>query len=186
MNSPYMSPRSYAYSGGERVPYMSPQQSEVEVAMQGVNADPREVPAYGVSRESSPRGAGGGFLKAVNDVAGALLPIVDVARSFKAGYQGLPLPGRNPNDSRMAGDKLIFQVYQDMLARNEREAERARQEREVASQRDLERQIILEGVRSDKIPFEEALKALKTGKFEFGAPSGSERLPSQAPATPAG
>ena len=165
---------------------MSPQRSEVEATMQGVATDPREVPAYGVSKESSPRGAGGGFLKTINDVAGALLPFVDAALSFKAGYQGLPLPGRNPTDPRMGGDKLIFQVYQDMLARNEQEAERARQEREVASQRDLERQIILEGVRSDKIPFEEALKALKTGKFEFGVPSGSEKLPSQAPATPAG
>jgi hypothetical protein len=185
MNSPSMSPRSFAYSGGERVPYMFPQQAETGFSSQGITQDPREVPSYGVSMESAPRGSGGGFLKAINDVAGMLLPIVGIAQSFKAGYQGLPLPGRNPNDARMGGDRFIFQVYQDMLARNEREAERARQEREAANQRDLERQIILEGVRSDKIPFEEALKALKTGQFDFGAPAAPEQLPSQAPATSA-
>lgn len=187
MNGPIMAPRTYAYSGGERVPYLMPRQSEMEAAVRGIVSDPREVPAYGVSMASTPQGAGGGggFLKAINDVAGALIPFVDVARSFKAGYQGLPLPGRSAEDSRMAGDKLIYQVYQDMLARNEQEAERARKEREQAGQRDLERQLILEGVRGNKISFEDALKALKTGQFDFGTPSGSERLPSQAPATQA-
>ena len=183
MNSPFMAPRSYAYSGGERVPFMSPQASEVEAAMQGVAADPREVPAYGVSMQSTPRG--GGFLKTVNDIAGALLPIAETALSFKRGYEGLPLPGRSPQDSRMAGDALIFKVYEEMTKRNEQEAAQARQDREAASQKDLERQIILEGVRSNKIPFEEALKALKTGEFEFGTPAPTEQLPSQAPATPA-
>ena len=55
-----MAPRSYAYSGGERVPYFSPQRSEVENAMGAITSDPREVPAYGVSMESAPRGGGGG------------------------------------------------------------------------------------------------------------------------------
>lgn len=183
MNGPTMAPRSYAYSGGERIPYMPSQRSEIEAAMESIASDPREVPSYGVSLESEPRG--GGILRTINDIAGALLPIVDVARSFKAGYQGFPLPGREPDDARMAGDRLIFQVYQDMLARNEKEAERAREEREAASQKDLQRQLILEGVRANKIPFEEALKALKTGQFDFGAPPKSDRLPSQPPATQA-
>jgi hypothetical protein len=85
----------------------------------------------------------------------------------------------------MAGDALIFKVYDQMMKRNEQEAIQARQDREAANQKDLERQIILEGVRSNKIPFEDALKALKTGQYEFGAPAPTEPLPSQAPATPA-
>ena len=185
MNSPSMAPRSYAYSGGERVPYFSPQRSEVENAMGAITFDPREVPAYGVSMESAPRGGGGGFLRTINDIAGALLPIANVALSFKRGYEGLPLPGRGAQDSRMAGDALIFKVYDQMMKRNEQEAIQARQDREAANQKDLERQIILEGVRSNKIPFEDALKALKTGQYEFGAPAPIEPLPSQAPATPA-
>jgi len=185
MNSPSMAPRSYAYSGGERVPYFSPQRSEVENAMGAITFDPREVPAYGVSMESAPRGGGGGFLRTINDIAGALLPIADVALSFKRGYEGFPLPGRSAQDSRMAGDALIFKVYDQMMKRNEQEAIQARQDREAANQKDLERQIILEGVRSNKIPFEDALKALKTGQYEFGAPAPTEPLPSQAPATPA-
>jgi len=180
-----MAPRSYAYSGGERVPYFSPQRSEVENAMGAITSDPREVPAYGVSMESAPRGGGGGFLRTINDIAGALLPIADVALSFKRGYEGFPLPGRSAQDSRMAGDALIFKVYDQMMKRNEQEAAQARQDREAANQKDLERQIILEGVRSNKIPFEDALKALKTGQYEFGAPAPTEPLPSQAPATPA-
>ena len=179
MNSFQGSPRSYAYSGGERVPYFFPQRSEVETAMEGITADPREVPAYGVSLGSEPRGSGGGFLKTINDIAGALLPVAEVALSFKRGYQGLPLPGRNPQDSRMAGDALIFKVYEQMMKRNEQEAAQARADREAASEKDLQRQLILEGVRSNKIPFEDALKALKTGQFDFGAPVSTEQLPSQ-------
>ena len=186
MNSPSMAPRSYAYSGGERVPYFSPQRSEVENAMGAITSDPREVPAYGVSMESAPRGGGGGwFLRTINDIAGALLPLADVALSFKRGYEGFPLPGRGAQDARMAGDSLIFKVYEQMMKRNEQEAIQARQDREAASQKDLQRQIILEGVRSNKIPFEDALKALKTGQFEFGTPASTEPLPPQAPATPA-
>lgn len=181
MNGPSMAPRSYAYSGGERVPYFFPQRSEVEAAAAGM-ADPGS-PSQGVSMQSEPRG--GGFLKTINDIAGALLPIAETALAFKRGYQGFPLPGRNPQDSRMAGDALIFKVYEQMMQRNEREAAQARADREAASQKDLERQIILEGVRSNKIPFEEALKALKTGQFNFGAPAETEQLPSQAPAEPA-
>ena len=186
MNSPSMSPRSYAYSGGERVPYFSPQRSEVENAMGAITSDPREVPAYGVSMESAPRGGGGGgFLRTINDIAGALLPLADVALSFKRGYEGFPLPGRGAQDARMAGDSLIFKVYEQMMKRNEQEAIQARQDREAASQKDLQRQIILEGVRSNKIPFADALKALKTGQYEFGASAPTEPLPSQAPAAPA-
>lgn len=185
MNSPSMAPRSYAYSGGERVPYFFPQRSEVETAMEGIVSDPREVPAYGVSMESEPRGGGSGFLKTINDIAGALLPIAETALSFKRGYEGLPLPGRNPQDSRMAGDALIFKVYEQMMKRNEQEAIQARAEREAASQKDLERQLILEGVRSNKIPFEDALKALKTRQFDFGSAAATGKLPSQAPAAPA-
>jgi hypothetical protein len=185
MNSPSMAPRSYAYSGGERVPYFSPQRSEVENAMGAITSDPREVPATGFSIGSAPRGGGGGILRTINDIAGALLPIANVALSFKRGYEGFPLPGRGAQDARMAGDALIFKVYEQMMKRNEQEAIQARQDREAANQKDLERQIILEGVRSDKIPFADALKALKTGQYEFGAPAPTEPLPSQAPATPA-
>lgn len=185
MNSFQGSPRGYAYSGGERVPYFFPQRSEVETSMEGITADPREVPAYGVSMGSEPRGGGGGFLRTINDIAGALLPIAEAALSFKRGYQGLPLPGRNPGDSRMGGDRMIFEVYQQMLDRNEKEAERARADREAASQKDFRRQLILEAVRSNKMPYEDALKALQTGQFDFGAPASTEQLPSQAPATPA-
>lgn len=182
MNGPSMAPRSYAYSGGERVPYFFPQRSEVEAAAAGMAA-PDGV-SQGVSMDSSPR-SGGGFLRTINDIAGALLPIAETALAFKRGYQGFPLPGRGAQDSRMAGDALIFKVYEQMMKRNEQEAIQARQDREAASQKDLERQLILEGVRSNKIPFEEALKALKTGQFDFSAPAETEQLPSQAPAAPA-
>lgn len=184
MYGPSMAPRSYAYSGGERVPYFFPERSDVESAAASVMR-PRGENAYGVSIGSEPRGAGGGFVKTINDIAGALLPFAEAALSFKRGYQGLPLPGRNPQDSRMAGDALIFKVYEQMMKRNEQEAIQARQDREAASQKDLERQLILEGVRSNKIPFEDALKALKTGQFNFGSPAAAEQLPSQAPAAPA-
>lgn len=183
MNSFQGSPRSYAYSGGERVPYFFPQRSEVEAAAAGIS-DPGS-PSQSVSMQSAPRGGGGGFLRTINDIAGALLPIAETALAFKRGYQGFPLPGRGAQDSRMAGDALIFKVYEQMMKRNEQEAAQARADREAASQKDLERQLILEGVRSDKIPFEEALKALKTGQYSFGAPAETEELPSQAPAAPA-
>lgn len=182
MNGPSMAPRSYAYSGGERVPYFFPGSSEVDSAALGV-AQPRAEEAYGVSMGTSPGGTGGGLVKTINDIAGAILPIAEVALSFKRGYQGLPLPGRSPQDSRMAGDALIFKVYEQMMKRNEQEAIQARQDREAASQKDLERQLILEGVRANKIPFEDALKALKTGDFDFSAPA-EEQLPSQTPAAP--
>ena len=185
MNAPSMSPRSYAYSGGERVPYFFTQRPEVENATQELVFNPSETPADGVSMGSEPRGNGGGFLKTINDIAGALLPIAEVALSFKRGYEGLPLPGRDPQDSRMAGDALIFKVYEQMMKRNEQETIQARQDREAANQKDLERQLILEGVRSDKIPFEAALKALKTGQFDLGTSAAAGTLPSQAPATSA-
>lgn len=165
MNGPSMAPRSYAYSGGER------------------------VPTYGVAMGTEPQSSGGGgfggFLRSINDIAGALTPLVDAARSFKAGYQGLPLPGRSPSDSRMAGDSLIFQVYQQMLDRNEREAAQARQDRENARQRDFQNQIIMEGLRKDKIPFEKALEALKSGEFDLGALTSAELSSPAAPAAPA-
>lgn len=177
-----MAPRSYAYSGGERVPYMPSQQSDVERAYGAVVSDPREIPSYGVSAGSTPASGGGGFLKTVNDIAGALLPILDVARSFKAGYQGLPLPGRGPEDSRMAGDRFMFEIYQNMLERNEREAERARGERKIAGDEDFRRQLILKGVEKGDISLDKALEALKGGKIQFETPSGTTNLPSEAPA----
>lgn len=181
MNGPVMAPRTYAYSGGERVPYLMPRQSEMEAAAQGIVSDSREVPAYGVSIESEPRSSGG-LVRTIDDIAKALLPLAETALSFKRGYQGFPLPGRDPQEPRMGGDSLIFKVYQEMLNRNEQEAIQARKDREAASQKDLERQLILEGVRSNKIPLEDALKALKTGQFDFGTQVPTEQLPSQAPA----
>lgn len=182
MTSSVMGPREYAYLRG-RPSYFASQQSEVAPLSVGF-AEPVEA-ATGISRESTPRGVGGGILGTINDIAGALLPIAQTALSFKRGYEGLPLPGRSAQDSRMAGDALIFKVYEQMMKRNEEEAAQARADREAASQKDLERQLILEGVRSNKIPFEDALKALKTGQFDFGAPTSTEQLPSQTPATPA-
>jgi hypothetical protein len=181
MNGPSMAPRSYAYSGGERIPYMRSQQSDVERAYGAVSSDPRQVPAYGISAASEPTSRGGGFLKTINDIAGALLPILDVARSFKAGYQGLPLPGRSSDDSRMAGDRFMFEIYQNMLQRNEQEAQRAREERKSAGEEDFRRQLILKGVEKGDISLDKALKALQGEKIEFGTPSGSTNLPSEAP-----
>lgn len=177
-----MAPASYAYSGGERVPYFFPTRSEADSAA-GLT-QPQSGDAYGVSMGSAPSNAPGGLVKTINDIAGALLPVAEVALSFKRGYQGLPLPGRNPQDARMAGDALIFKVYEQMMKRNEQEAIQARADREAASQKDLERQLILEGVRANKIPFEDALKALKTGEFNFGAPAQEPLTPPTA-ATPA-
>jgi hypothetical protein len=160
---------------------MPSQRSDVERAYGAVVSDPREIPSYGVSASSTPASAGGGFLKTVNDIAGALLPILDVARSFKAGYQGLPLPGRNPDDARMAGDRFMFEIYQNMLERNERESERAREERKAAGEEDFRRQLILKGVEKGEIPLDKALEALKGEKIQFGIPSGTTNLPSEAP-----
>jgi hypothetical protein len=183
MNGPSMAPASYAYSGGERVPYFFPTRSEADSAAAGLT-QPQSGDAYGVSMGSTPGNAPGGLVKTINDIAGALLPVAEVALSFKRGYQGLPLPGRSPQDARMAGDALIFKVYEQMMKRNEQEAIQARADREAASQKDLERQLILEGVRANKIPFEDALKALKTGEFNFGAPAQEPLTPPTA-ATPA-
>lgn len=156
-----MAPRSYDYSG---------------------EADPRDSRAYGVSMESSaPQGSSGpGFLGTINEIAGKLAPIVEAAVAFKQGYQGYPLPGRDASDPRMAGDRFIFQVLEDMRARNEESEERARMERESARESDMRQRLILAGVEKGDISWKEALEALKTGGIEYMKPQ--DRLPSQAPA----
>lgn len=181
MNSFQGSPRSYAYSGGERVPYMFPQRSEMEQAAQNIVSDPREVPAYGFSRASTPVGVGqdNGFFGTINKVASALQPFLDAAVAFKRGYQGFPLPGRNPDSFRMGGDALIFKVYEDMLKRNERESELARQEREKTRAADLQERLILEGVKKGDISWKDALEEINRRKTPYG---GSDVL--QAPEAP--
>ena len=161
MAAPLMAPRSYDYSG---------------------EADPRDARAYGVSMGSEPVQADSnlGFLGRLNDIAGKLAPIVEAAVAFKQGYQGYPLPGRGVDDPRMAGDRFIFQVLEDMRARNEQSEERARIERESARESDLRQRLILAGVEKGDISWKEALEALKTGGFESIKPQ--DRLPSQAPA----
>lgn len=158
MAAPLMAPRSYDYSG---------------------EADPRDMP-NGVSIGSTPN-QGGGFLSGLNDIAGKLAPLVEAAVAFKRGYQGYPLPGRDAADPRMAGDRFIFQVLEDMRARNEASEERARQEREDARQYDMRQRLILAGVEKGDISLSDALKAIQSGQFDFGKPEG--KLPSQAPAS---
>ena len=164
MAAPLMAPRSYDYSG---------------------EADPRDARAYGVSMGSEPVQADSnlGFLGRLNDIAGKLAPIVEAAVAFKQGYQGYPLPGRGVDDPRMAGDRFIFQVLEDMRLRNEKSEERARQEREDARQSDMRQRLILAGVEKGDISLSDALKAIQTGQFDFLKPE--DKLPSQAPATPA-
>ncbi len=156
-----MAPRSYDYAG---------------------EADPRDAGATGVAMGTAPR-RDGGFLSGLNEIAGKLAPLVEAAVAFKQGYQGYPLPGRGAADSRMAGDRFIFQVLEDMRARNEASEERARQEREAARQSDMRQRLILAGVEKGDISLADALKAIESGQFDFGKTE--DKLPSQAPATPA-
>lgn len=161
MAGPLLAPRSYDYSG---------------------EVDPRDTRPTGVSMGSEPR-QGGGFLSGLNELAGNLAPLVEAAVAFKRGYQGYPLPGRGVDDSRMAGDRLIFQVLEDMRTRNEAAEERAREERERARQSGMREKLILAGVEKGDISLSDALKALESGQFDFGKTEG--KLPSQAPASPA-
>ena len=82
----------------------------------------------------------------------------------------------------MAGDRFIFQVLEDMRARNEASEERARQEREQARQSDMRQRLILAGVEKGDISLSDALKAIESGQFDFEKTEG--KLPSQAPASP--
>ena len=161
MVGPLMAPRSYDYSG---------------------EADPRDVRPVGVSMGSAAP-QGGGFLAKLNEIAGKVAPIVDAAVAFQRGYQGYPLPGRGVNDSRMAGDRFIFEVLEDMRGRNEAAEERARQEREASRKSDMRQRLILAGVEKGDISLSDALKAIESGQFDFGKPE--DTLPSQAPAAPA-
>lgn len=161
MAAPLMAPRSYDYSG---------------------EADPRDVRPMGVSMESEPD-RGLGFLGTLNEIAGNLAPLVEAAVAFKRGYQGYPLPGREVSDPRMAGDRFIFKVLEDMRARNEASEERARQEREEARQSGMREKLILAGVQKGDISLSDALKAIQSGQFDFSKTEG--KLPSQAPAAPA-
>ena len=158
MAEPLMAPRSYDYSG---------------------EADPRDARPYGISIESTtPRT---GFLSKIDEIAGVLAPIVEAAAAFKRGYEGYPLPGRVEGDARMAGDRFVFQVLEDMRARNELAEERARMEREESRKSDMQQRLLLAGVQKGDITLADALKALQSGQFEVAKPE--DRLPTQAPAS---
>jgi hypothetical protein len=122
------------------------------------------VPGFAIGTQPSaaaPSEAGGGFLGGLNRFAGAIAPIVEAAAAFKQGYQtGFPLPGRSPGDTRMGGDRFIFQVLEDMRQRNEAAADRARSDREAARKEEARNQVILEGIKAGKIDPKEALKIL--------------------------
>lgn len=121
----------------------------------------------------------GGFWGGLDRLAGGLLPIVEAAAAFKRGYQtGLPLPGQY-GEPRMAGQDLMFRVLEDMRARNEAAAERARDERLAAEERGFKQQILMQGVEQGKISYADALKALKSEDFTLGEP-----VTTQAPAAP--
>lgn len=175
MAGPLMAPRSYDYSGE-----VDPRDLRRMGIAEGPAAS-RSVPASDVSMGTEAPRTGGGFLSRLNELAGNLVPIVDAAVAFKRGYEGYPLPGRSVDDSRMAGDRFIFEVLEDMRARNEASEERARAEREQARQADLQQRLILAGVEKGDISLTDALKAIQSGQFEFPAPK--DKLPSQAPAS---
>ena len=162
MAGPLMAPRSYDYSG---------------------EADPRDSRGFGVSMESAaPQGGSGGdFFSKINDIAGKLAPFVEAAVAFKRGYQGYPLPGRGVDDSRMAGDRLIFEVLENMRTRNEQAEERARQERESARKSGMREKLILAGVEKGLYSIEDALKAIEGGAMP--SEKQEDKLPTQAPAS---
>jgi hypothetical protein len=158
MAGPLMAPRSYDYSG---------------------EADPRDSRGFGVSMESA--APQGGFLSKLNEFAGKLAPFVEAAVAFKRGYQGYPLPGRGVDDSRMAGDRYIFEILKDMRTRNEQAEERAREEREAARKSGLREKIILSAMEQKLISPQEALRRLETGDVTFEEQE--DKLPTQAPAS---
>jgi len=157
----FMSPRSSVYSGGDLVPYRERPDGGAGTGV-AIGTQP------GATTSSAPVGStaqrGGGFWSAVDRFAGAINPLVEAAVAFKQGYQtGLPLPGRSPNDSRMAGDAFVFKILEDMRARNEASADRARTEREAARKEEARNRLILAGVESGKIDIKDALKVLGGG-----------------------
>jgi len=158
MAGPLMAPRSYDYSG---------------------EADPRDSRGFGVSMESA--APQGGFLSKLNEFAGKLAPFVEAAVAFKRGYQGYPLPGRGVDDSRMAGDRLIFEVLENMRTRNEQAEERARQERESSRKSGMREKLILAGVEKGLYSIEDALKAIDSGAMP--SEKQEDKLPTQAPAS---
>jgi hypothetical protein len=152
MAEQFMSPRSFTYSGGALTPYRERSLSE---APSSVSMGTEPTVSYSAPQQ------GGGFWAGLDRLAGAILPVVEAANAFKQGYQtGYPLPGRGTQDSRMAGDRFIFQVLEDMRQRNESSAERAREEREAARKEETRNQLILAGVESGKIDIKDALKIL--------------------------
>lgn len=171
MAEPFMSPRSYAYSGGDLSPYRE-------------RPDFGSTPGVAMGTEpqatATPQG-GGGFLAGLERFAGAINPIVDAAVAFKRGYDtGLPLPGRF-GGNRMAGQEFIFQALEDMRARNERASEEASREREVARKQDLKTQILLKAYENKEISLQDLMQSIESG--DLALPEASEKLPSQEPVT---
>lgn len=167
MAEPFMSPRSYTYSGGDLAPYRE-------------RPDFGSAPGVAMGTEpqvtATPQG-GGGFLAGLERFAGAINPIVEAAVAFKRGYDtGLPLPGRF-GGNRMAGQEFIFQALEDMRARNERASQEARRERETARQRDLKTQVLLKAYEDKEISLQDLIKGIESG--DLGGLGSVEKLPSQ-------
>ena len=170
MAETYMSPRSSVYSGGDLVPYR--ERSDFG----SVPSSPSSF-ALGTEPAASSPSRQGGFLAGLERFAGTVAPFVEAAVAFKRGYNtGLPLPGRY-GGSRMAGQEFIFQVLEDMRARNDIAAERAREERETARKQDLLNQIALKAYENKEISLSDLMKQIKTG--DFGSLESSEALPTQ-------
>ena len=170
MAETYMSPRSSVYSGGDLVPYR--ERSDFG----SVPASPSSF-ALGTEPAASSPSRQGGFLAGLERFAGTVAPFVEAAVAFKRGYNtGLPLPGRY-GGSRMAGQEFIFQVLEDMRARNDIAAERAREERETARKQDLLNQIALKAYENKEISLEDLMKGIESGGLaDLGS---TEKLPSQ-------
>jgi hypothetical protein len=170
MAEPFMSPRSYTYSGGE----LSPFRERVEVgSAPGV--------AAGTEPVSTQATGGGGFLAGLERFAGTIAPFVEAAVAFKRGYDtGMPVatPGRF-GGSRMGGQELIFQVLEDMRERNEAAARQARSERESIRQKDIANQVLLRLHENKEISTEDLIKGLQTGDLSVIKPTA--KLPTQTP-----
>lgn len=158
MADPFMAPRSSVYSGGDLIPYRERSDAGMGTGI-AAGTEPGGIPFNTPVGSNSQRG--GGFWSAVDRFAGAITPIVEAAAAFKQGYQsGLPLPGRDPYGSRMANDRFIFEILENMRTRSEASADRARQEREAARKEEARNRLILAGVESGKIDIKDALKVL--------------------------
>lgn len=154
----YMAPRSYAYSGGDL--------SDV---------------AMGTAPATQSQPQGGGFLAGLERFAGAVLPIAEAAVAFQQGRKGqLPLPGRSPNQRPLAGQLFMYKVLEDMRARSDAAAERARSDRERARQQDLQNQILLKAYENKELSLDEVMR-----RIQGGAAMETEQLPTQAPSAPA-